>query len=192
MMNALGSTQRTILKVMVCFLFFFKAINYACFRFILRCLKISLFSDCQSGLPSDHRNLKGQTGISSALTPPRYLVCLDSLKDESHSFGSLSACYFGSFGKSVPSRSLAVSSSLLKHIPSDEPCLDGNGGYVESYSGSGHSLYYYQSRNTTGVCSLLSVNFFDFSLSNLCGFAFFLSILCVYVVDFTAKYLTQA
>ncbi|XP_057523501.1 uncharacterized protein LOC130803319 isoform X3 [Amaranthus tricolor] len=106
--------------------------------------------DCQSGLPSDHRNLKGQTGISSALTPPRYLVCLDSLKDESHSFGSLSACYFGSFGKSVPSRSLAVSSSLLKHIPSDEPCLDGNGGYVESYSGSGHSLYYYQSRNTTG------------------------------------------
>ncbi|CAO2826143.1 unnamed protein product [Amaranthus hypochondriacus] len=114
---------------------------------------------CQSGLPSDHQNLKGQTGIFSVLTPPRYLVCLDSLKDESHSFGSLSACYFGSFGKSVPSRSLAVSSSLLKHIPSDEPCLDGNGGYAESYSGSGHSLYYYQSRNNTGVCSLLSVNF---------------------------------
>ncbi|XP_021861501.2 uncharacterized protein [Spinacia oleracea] len=103
--------------------------------------------DSRSHWASNCQNPTDQTEFSCELTPPRYLVCLDSLKDESH--GSHKARDFGSSGKNIFSHSLALSSSLVKHLPSDDPCLHGNDGCVESYGGSGHSLYF-QSRNGTG------------------------------------------
>lgn len=103
--------------------------------------------DCQSGWASNYQNPMGQTGFSCVLTPPRYLVCLDTLKDGSH--GPHKAHYIGLSGKNIFSHSLVVSSSLIKHLPSDEPCLHGNDGCVESYGGTGHSLYF-QSRHGIG------------------------------------------
>uniref|UniRef100_A0A803N089 Uncharacterized protein n=1 Tax=Chenopodium quinoa TaxID=63459 RepID=A0A803N089_CHEQI len=101
----------------------------------------------QSAWASNSQNPVDQTEFSCVLTPPKYLVCLDSLKDEPHA--SHKNHDFGSSGKYSFSQSLAVSSSLTKHLPSDEPCLHGNDGCVDSYGGSGHSLYF-QSRNGSG------------------------------------------
>ncbi|KAL2896989.1 Zinc finger C3H1 domain-containing protein [Bienertia sinuspersici] len=81
------------------------------------------------------------------LTPPKYLVCLNSLEGESHTYASLKARYFGSLGKNIFGCSLALSSSIIKHLPSNEPCLHGNDGCVEFDGDSGHSLYF-QSRNS--------------------------------------------
>ncbi|XP_021771197.1 uncharacterized protein LOC110735323 isoform X2 [Chenopodium quinoa] len=103
--------------------------------------------DHQSAWASNSQNPVDQTEFSCVLTPPKYLVCLDSLKDEPHA--SHKNHDFGSSGKYSFSQSLAVSSSLTKHLPSDEPCLHGNDGCVDSYGGSGHSLYF-QSRNGSG------------------------------------------
>lgn len=115
-------------------------------------LKLNRLTDCQSGWSANHQNLICRTELT-VLTPPRYLVCLDNLKVDLHAYGSLKARYFGSYGKNIFSCSLAVSSSIIKHLPSNEPCLHGNDGCVESDGGSGHSLYF-QSRNGTGVCYL--------------------------------------
>ncbi|KMT17543.1 hypothetical protein BVRB_2g037440 isoform A [Beta vulgaris subsp. vulgaris] len=102
-------------------------------------------NDGHSGRASNGQSAMAQAEIGCVLTPPRYLVCLDSLKNESHSSHTR---YFGSSGKNIFSRSLAVSSLLVKHLPSDEPCLHGNDGCVESYGGSAHPLYL-QSRDGT-------------------------------------------
>lgn len=117
-------------------------------------LRFTLSADGHSGRASNGQSAMAQAEIGCVLTPPRYLVCLDSLKNESHSSHTR---YFGSSGKNIFSRSLAVSSLLVKHLPSDEPCLHGNDGCVESYGGSAHPLYL-QSRDGTWVCSLYPVH----------------------------------
>ncbi|KAJ8421694.1 hypothetical protein Cgig2_008816 [Carnegiea gigantea] len=101
--------------------------------------------------PGSSSNCPKQRGCieSGVLTPPKYVVCFDSLKAESQTHDSPLTHHVGASSKNIFSSSLAVSNSLVKQLPSDEPYLHGNDGCVDSFVGGGHSLYF-QSRNGAG------------------------------------------
>ncbi|KVI06926.1 putative zinc-finger domain-containing protein [Cynara cardunculus var. scolymus] len=68
---------------------------------------------------------------SLPLAPPTYLVCLDSLKGDSHPYKYLVAHTVKQRWQKYFSASLVVSSSLLGDLHSDEPCLHGPEARIE-------------------------------------------------------------
>ncbi|KAJ8433741.1 hypothetical protein Cgig2_019809 [Carnegiea gigantea] len=77
-----------------------------------------------------------------------HLIPRNRVSKLSLTHGSPLARHIGASPKNIFS-SLAVSNSLVKQHPSDEPYLHGNDGCVDSFVGGGHSLYF-QSRNGAG------------------------------------------
>ncbi|KAI3757991.1 hypothetical protein L6452_05537 [Arctium lappa] len=68
---------------------------------------------------------------SLPLAPPTYLVCLDSLKGDSHPYKYLLAQTVEQRWQKYFSASLVVSSSSLGDLHSDEPCLHGPEAHIE-------------------------------------------------------------
>ncbi|CAI9302802.1 unnamed protein product [Lactuca saligna] len=81
------------------------------------------------------------------LAPPTYLVCLDSLKAESHPYKYLLAQTVEQRWQKYFSASLVVSTSFLVDLHSDEPYLHGPETRIEVHGGWNRQSSYFHTQN---------------------------------------------
>ncbi|KAA8534236.1 hypothetical protein F0562_031753 [Nyssa sinensis] len=114
---------------------------------------ISDTSDCCVGLSSNGGNYSA-TNISKCLNrpvlaPPTYLVCLDILKADLHSYESVLARSIGECWQKCFSASLVLSSFLPTDLSSDEPFLHATDTRIEVRGSWNRKSSYFHSRNGT-------------------------------------------
>ncbi|XP_048232015.1 uncharacterized protein LOC8265969 isoform X1 [Ricinus communis] len=107
-------------------------------------------SDCQVGLTLHQKKCNGGTLPNSqcVLTAPTYIVGLDILKSDSHSFDSVVTWGNGQCWQKCFSICIALSNLLQKDLPADEPFLHGSDGRIEVQKNWDKQLSYFQSRNS--------------------------------------------
>ncbi|CAK9176489.1 unnamed protein product [Ilex paraguariensis] len=125
-------------------------------------------SDCHVGSLLHKVEFGGATNLSKCLdflvlAPPTYLVCLDTLKADLHSYKSVLVEGVGRCWKKCFSASFVLSSLLPTDLPSDEPFLHGTETRVEVHGVWNRRSLYYQCRN--GAVSQLDQHLADGELS---------------------------
>ncbi|XP_071732416.1 uncharacterized protein [Rutidosis leptorrhynchoides] len=85
--------------------------------------------------------------LGCPVTPPTYLVSLDSLKCDSHAYKYLVAQSFEQRWQKYFSGSLVVSSSVFADLHSDEPCLHGPETRIEVHGGWNRQSSYFHGKN---------------------------------------------
>ncbi|XP_021647068.2 uncharacterized protein LOC110640171 isoform X2 [Hevea brasiliensis] len=108
-------------------------------------------ADCQVGLTLQKRKRNGAAGLAkclSFLTPPTYLVGLDVLKADPHSYESVVARRHGQCWKKCFSICLALSNLFQIDLPADEPFLHSNDGRIEVNGSWDKPSSYFRSRNS--------------------------------------------
>ena len=135
-----------------------------------------IYADSVLGSSLQIRN--GATIISKCLgslplAPPTYLVCLDSLKGDSHPYKYLLAQTVEQRWQKYFSASLVVSSSFLGDFHSDELCLHGPESRIEVHGVWNRQSSFFHGKNVKEVsshASLLSYfpsSFWDFGLLSI-------------------------
>ncbi|GAB2276642.1 hypothetical protein Dimus_011360 [Dionaea muscipula] len=103
-------------------------------------------ADCQVGLNC----MKPRSGVefSKVLTPPTYLISLDTLRADSFLSGSALSRKLGPCGRNIFSSSLILSNSLPRWLPSDEPFLHGSDGRIDTLGSFNRQNSYFRRRNS--------------------------------------------
>ncbi|XP_058208420.1 uncharacterized protein LOC131321424 isoform X1 [Rhododendron vialii] len=105
-------------------------------------------ADCQVGSSNHRGKLHGSANTSKGndcqdLAPPAYLVCLEMLKGDFHTYGSVLAQSGGQCWKKCFSSSMVLSSLLPPDSPTNEPFLHGTEARIEVHrSWNGQSLFH--------------------------------------------------
>lgn len=89
------------------------------------------------------------------LDAPTYLVYLDILHADLHSYESVPAWCISQCGQKCFSTILAVSSLLQKDFPVDQPLYHGSDGRLEVHGSWNRQSLYIQPRNGVVVCLLI-------------------------------------
>lgn len=113
---------------------------------------------CLVGLALQKRKCNRATELPkchSALTPPTYLVGLDVLKADPHSYESVVARRYGQCWQKSFSICLALSNLIQKDLLADETFLHGSDGRIEVNGSWDKQSSFFQSRNSIVVCLLL-------------------------------------
>lgn len=106
------------------------------------------FEDCQVGLLTPRGKLYGSTNTSKGndcqdLVPPTYLVCLEMLKGDFDSYGSVLAQSGGQCWKKCFSSSMVLSSLLPPDSTTNEAFFYGTEARIEVHrSWNGQSLFH--------------------------------------------------
>ncbi|KAL5733279.1 hypothetical protein ACOSQ2_032971 [Xanthoceras sorbifolium] len=117
-------------------------------------------ADCQVGLTIHQQNCDSATKLSkfqNILTPPMYIISLDMLKADSHSYESIVARRHGQCWRKCFSMSLTLSSMFQKDLPTE--FLHTSDGRIEVHDGWSGQSSYFQSRN--GVMNQLKQALLD-------------------------------
>ncbi|XVF23855.1 hypothetical protein REPUB_Repub13aG0075600 [Reevesia pubescens] len=107
-------------------------------------------ADCQLGLTSCQQRRNGPIKPSKhydVFSSPTYIVSLDILKADPHPKKSVLTQGNADCWRKCFSICLALSSFLLKGLPTDEPFLDGGDGRIELHGSWNRQSSYFQSRN---------------------------------------------
>ncbi|XP_052204399.1 uncharacterized protein LOC127809565 [Diospyros lotus] len=128
-----------------------------------RSMKLKNFdsTDCLVGLSTDIGNFNGARNTCKYfdLAPPTYLVCLETLKADVHTYGSVLALTGGQCWQKCFSTTLVLSSLLPSDSSTDEAFLHGSEARIEVCGSWNSQSLYFHSKN--GKMNQLDQHFTD-------------------------------